>query len=101
MRPRIPGLTAVVPVLALLLGGCSDDMSDLRAFVEKTKKRPGGEIEPLPEFQPYQSFTYKPSQLRDPFVPQAGFAMSQEEAERQQRSSELEPDTSRSKEPLE
>jgi type IV pilus assembly protein PilP len=76
-------------------------MSDLRAFVEKTKQRPGGEIEPLPEFEPYQSFTYKPSELRDPFVPQAGFALSDDELEQQEQSAGLAPDRSRRKEPLE
>lgn len=88
--------------LALGLAGCSQDMSDLRQFVEKTKQRPGGRIDPIPEFEPYQSFTYEASQLRDPFVPQQGFALS-EEAQRAQASADsgLAPDPDRRKEPLE
>lgn len=85
----------------IVLAGCSNDMSDLRRYVEKTKQRPGGKVEPLPEFEPYESFTYKPSELRNPFVPQAGFALSEEEMERRERSSELAPDRDRRKEPLE
>ena len=92
---------ALAALLPLALAGCSNDMSDLRQFVEKTKQRPGGEIEPLHEFEPYQSFSYDPSQVRDPFVPQAGFALSEAERRQQERSSELAPDPNRRKEPLE
>ena len=97
-------LLKAVPLTALLLlglGGCSNDMSDLKNFVDKTKQRPGGEVEPLPEFEPYESFTYKPTKLRDPFVPQAGFALSEDEMQEQQKNAELAPDRSRRKEPLE
>ncbi|MDZ7748042.1 MAG: pilus assembly protein PilP [Halofilum sp. (in: g-proteobacteria)] len=100
LRPALR-IATILPALALLLGGCSNDMSDLRTFVEKTKQRPGGKIEPLPEFEPYQSFSYNPAALRDPFVPQAGFAMSEEEQEQQQESAGLQPDRDRRKEPLE
>ena len=101
MRRARTRIATALPMLFLLLGGCGDDMSDLRAFVEKTKQRPGGEIEPLPEFEPYEGFTYQPARLPDPFVPQAGFAMSEEEIEQRERSSELAPDPERRKEPLE
>lgn len=103
MRFPAPALRSatILPLLAVLLGGCSNDMSDLRTFVEKTKQRPGGEIEPLPEFEPYESYTYKPERLRDPFVPQAGFALSEEEAQQQAQGSDIAPDRDRRKEPLE
>jgi type IV pilus assembly protein PilP len=91
----------VPATLVLTLAGCSDGMSDLRGFVEKTKQRPGGKIEELPEFEPYESFQYDATGLRDPFRPQQGFGLTAEEEAAQQAQSDLAPDTSRPKEPLE
>jgi len=65
--------TLVTMLTALLLAGCSGDMSDLRAYTGKIKQRPGEKVPPIPEFEPYQSFTYVPEELRDPFRVQAGF----------------------------
>lgn len=89
--------------LALGLAGCSQDMSDLRQFVERTKERPGGRIDPIPEFEPYQSFTYEAALLRDPFVPQEGFALPAraQGGEGQEAGNGLSPDLDRRKEPLE
>lgn len=89
--------------LALGLAGCSQDMSDLRQFVEETRERPGGRIEPIPEFEPYQGFTYEAAMLRDPFVPQEGFSLPAraQGEEGQQASNGLAPDPDRRKEPLE
>ena len=81
------------------LAGCSEGMSDLRDYAQQVKQRPGSSIEPLPEFEPYQSFTYVPDALRDPFRPQSGFAEADEVAE--DSTSDLKPDTDRRKEPLE
>lgn len=90
---------SIVACTALLVAGCSDDMSDLRAYVERIKQRPGEEVPPIPEFEPYQSFTYVPDELRDPFRPGSGFA--QPEEPEGGSTSDLEPDTDRRKEPLE
>lgn len=91
-----------LPLLALLvLAGCSDDMTDLRAFVEETKQRPGGMIDEIPEFDPYDSFNYDSTGLRDPFRPSEGFGKSAEEQAADESESDLAPDTSRPKEPLE
>jgi type IV pilus assembly protein PilP len=99
---RRAGLTPYLPILAaVVLGGCSDGMGDLRQFVDQTKQRPGGKIEPIPEFEPYESFAYQASNLRDPFRPQEGFALSEDEQEEKQASSGLSPDRDRPKEPLE
>ncbi|WP_432697324.1 pilus assembly protein PilP [Marinobacterium sp. YM272] len=46
-----------------------EDTTDLRQFVSTTMAKPGGKIEPLPEFKPYESFVYEGSSLRDPFQP--------------------------------
>ena len=59
-------------VLALSLAGCvSTDISDLEEWVQGVLGRPGGIIDPLPPFKPYEAYTYKSadSGARDPFVP--------------------------------
>lgn len=52
-----------------LLAGCSGGMDDLRNFVEQEKAKKPGPIEPLPQIQPYENFTYQAHELRSPFVP--------------------------------
>ena len=53
---------------SLLLGGCSGDLDELRADVEKAKQRPGGRIQPLPEVKPYVSHEYEMVDRRSPFL---------------------------------
>jgi type IV pilus assembly protein PilP len=53
---------------SLLLGGCSDDLDDLRVEIEKAKARPGGRIQPLPEVKPYLSHEYGMTERRSPFL---------------------------------
>jgi type IV pilus assembly protein PilP len=53
------------------LAGCSSHLEDLKEQVKEIKNRPGERIEPLPEIQPYEAFTYAASNLRSPFVPSA------------------------------
>ena len=97
---RLPqGCLAGLAVLAL--AGCSQGMSDLKQFVEKTKDRSTGQIEELPEFEPYETFTYDSTNLRDPFKPQQGFGLTPDEERELNKDSELAPDTDRPKEPLE
>ncbi len=101
-RLRALGLTIVA---ATLVGaGCSSGDEDLKQFVERIKQRPGGKIEPLPTFEPYESVTYDAAQLRDPFTPQSGFAESEREdgeGEEAKAESNVAPDKDRPKEPLE
>ena len=58
-------------VIVLFLSGCGgfDENRDLRDYIEETKRRPAGQIDPLPPFVPYQSFTYSAMTLRAPFDP--------------------------------
>ncbi|MCV6614551.1 MAG: pilus assembly protein PilP [Cellvibrionaceae bacterium] len=58
-----------VLVVALALGACSFEgqHQDLRDYIEETKRRPLGRIEPLPEFRPYKAFSYGAIKLRSPF----------------------------------
>ena len=53
--------------VAALLAGCGEGLGDLQNFVQQTRSKPPGRIEPIPEFQPYQNFEYTSHDLRDPF----------------------------------
>lgn len=64
---RVRWLLAATLVLALT--ACSSNMSDLQAYIDRVKARPGGRIDPLPQIQPAPTFTYKAAGRRSPFVP--------------------------------
>lgn len=61
----------VIPIIAILMVGCSREVSDLHNFIEKTKTDNVGSVTPIKQFKPYQSFTYAANDLRDPFVAHA------------------------------
>ncbi len=55
-------------LLSLTLVACSGDrMDDLRAYVEATKAKPGGRVEPIPEVKPFESFMYQTAGRKSPF----------------------------------
>ena len=60
----------------LILGGCSGGKSDLQNWIDTTKKKPGGRIQPLPEVKPYETFVYGESNMRSPFQPQGPNALN-------------------------
>ena len=64
-----------------LLTACGGDMSDLEQFIDETKQAHHGKVEPLPEFPPYQTFTYEALDVRDPFRPQTDLSSSPDTAE--------------------
>ena len=49
------------------LNGCSQDVSDLYTYIEQQKAAHVGSVKPIPQFKPYESFTYSAYDLRDPF----------------------------------
>lgn len=54
--------------LAVCLGGCADrGFDDLDAFMADKRARPGGVIEPIPTFKPYEPFAYAAATQRSPF----------------------------------
>jgi type IV pilus assembly protein PilP len=53
----------------LVVSGCSGRDGELEQFIAATKKETGGNVEPLPEVKPYQSFSYDAQSLRSPFMP--------------------------------
>lgn len=92
----------IKPVLFLsffIVSGCDGDgnFSDLQAYMDEVRARPKGEIEPLPKFQPYESFTYSAAALRSPFQPPVKLEM----ADRQKGSKDVKPDEARTKQFLE
>ena len=62
-------LLVEIVVLVLLVSSCSSssDQQDLKDFMAETKRRPQGQIEPLPPFQAFTSFSYSAMTLRSPF----------------------------------
>lgn len=82
-----------------VLSGCGSDngFSDLQSYMDEVRARPKGSIEPLPKFQPYESFTYRAASLRSPFQPPVKVDM----VNRQKGSQEVKPDEGRIKQFLE
>ena len=60
-----------VPLSLCILGavGCtsSGNTSDLQQYVQNVGNQPRGRVEPIPEFKPYEAFSYSASALRSPF----------------------------------
>lgn len=85
--------------MAALLAGCSrgGNFQDLQQFVDEVKARPGAPVEPVPEFEAYEAYTYSAASMRSPFdvplVIQQGAATAQ--------SQNVKPDLDRVREPLE
>jgi type IV pilus assembly protein PilP len=82
-----------------LLACSSDPTADLEEYVQKVKSQQTSKIDPLPEFKPYESFTYQAADLRDPFTeptyshPQAVASLTSNNG--------IKPDFDRPSEPLE
>ena len=86
---------------ALVLSGCSGSKkdSDLVVFTEEVLARPKGNIEPLPEFEPYESFIYSAAGLRAPFSKPVEVKLIQYQDEKARGN--IKPNLDRSKEYLE
>lgn len=84
--------------LAVLLAGCGGDreFQDLQDFMAKARAKPGGKIEPIPSFPPYEGFKYSAMALRSPFDVPATIA-----AERVAGNPAPRPDEGRAREVLE
>lgn len=82
-----------------LLACSADPTSDLKVYTEEVKSQQVSHIEPLPEFRPYESFTYAANDLRDPFT-EPSFSNQQAMTIHTSNSS-IKPDFDRPTEPLE
>ncbi|GAB3368700.1 pilus assembly protein PilP [Azotobacter armeniacus] len=90
----------LICIVALVgLSGCNvgNEFQGLQAYVDEVRARPKGAIEPLPEFQPYEAFTYSAAAMRSPFQPPVKIDL----ASQQWGSKDIRPDESRVKQYLE
>ena len=57
--------------MSVVLAACSraENFVDLQSFIDEVKARPAAEVEPVPEFVPYEGFIYSAASLRSPFEP--------------------------------
>ena len=92
-----PRVARLLP-LALIVTACSgNDFSDLDAFMEEKRARPGGVIAPIPTFKAYEPFAYSATRLRSPF----DRPIEVREITQMAGASTIEPDEERPKEFLE
>jgi len=87
-----------VLIAALGLTACTQSNDDLYSFIDETKSKHLGSVQPLPTFEPYKNFAYSAAEFRDPFEP-AFEAETGETATA--NTSGLRPNENRPKEPLE
>lgn len=60
--------SGLVLLACLSLAACSgSDMTDIDAFMNEKRARPGGMIAPIPTFKAYEAFSYSATTLRSPF----------------------------------
>ena len=87
-----------IALINILLVGCAEQSSiaDLDQFVAQMRAKPSGKIEALPEFKPYEAFTYRASGLRSPFEPPVSLKNNNREI-----NSNVRPDFDRPKQFLE
>jgi type IV pilus assembly protein PilP len=52
-----------------LLAGCGEPHGDLRVWMNEQGKGMRGKIDPIPDVQEYEPFTYKAYDIQDPFFP--------------------------------
>ena len=81
--------------VALVLGGCSSELEELKSFVRDSEKGLPRRIDPLPAVKPFEPFAYEGFDLPDPFKPRK-LTPPKEGA-----GGGIAPDLNRRKEPLE
>lgn len=82
--------------LLLVACGGGSETQQLQSTLNAIAQRPGGEIEPLPTFEPYESFTYSAASMRSPF--DLPMVARDDEGEAPEM---VQPDLDRNPEPLE
>jgi type IV pilus assembly protein PilP len=71
MKPAHLAKLSLLIGTALVLGGCTRGMSDLRDWVAQEKAKRGAPIPPLPVIKTFETFIYNDQDKRDPFSPSA------------------------------
>lgn len=90
----------LIPIVLLaVLTACSSggNQQDLVDYINETKRRPGGQIEPMPTFAAYQPYEYSAARLRNPFEP----PMPEQQKILVASDSNVKPDFNRARELLE
>ncbi len=87
---------AIISLSLLTISACDQDVSDLQTFIAQTKSAHVGSVKPIPQFRPYESFSYSAAELRDPFM--ANVDLDDDETT---KTSLLNPDSTRPRQPLE
>lgn len=82
----------------LLLAGCFDDTSEIKAHIATVQANTSSYIEPMPEIPKFNHIAYSADMLRSPFVVPQPEAIQEK---MQQMSGCLSPDPRRRKQPLE
>ena len=86
----------LLPVLSgSVLTACTQSVDDLYAYIDQAKSAHVGSVQPIPQFKPYESFTYSAADLRDPFEAAIDIEEDEEDADL------LSPDKTRPRQPLE
>lgn len=93
---KLLSISAVVTFVSAC--SSSGDLTDLEQYVVDVGSKPRGRVEPIPEFKPYEAFSYSASALRSPFVLPA---VAAEEKRLQANGLDIRPDSNRVKEYLE
>lgn len=86
---------------ALMLSGCSRDMTDLEEYVREIKSQKSNYVDPIPQIQPYKPFDYLANERRDPFTDYDQTADDDSDVVPESDASGLRPDITRNREPLE
>ena len=88
-----------ITLVMLVITACADkSMSDLSQFVTDTKSKYMGKVEALPIITPYESYSYKMEEQRDPFKPSVSLVKS---VALKRSSNGIRPNEVRNKEELE
>lgn len=91
-------LATLVLVPGFLAGcGSNNGFQDLQDYVAEVLARPGEEVEPVPEFESYEAFTYGAVSLRSPFEIPLAILQSADGL----NAGNVQPDNDRVREPLE
>ncbi|VAW62567.1 hypothetical protein MNBD_GAMMA09-3776 [hydrothermal vent metagenome] len=87
----------LILLFTTVLTACSEGNEDLYQFIEETKSKHLGSVQPIPTFEPYKNFTYSASALRDPFED----VFEVDKDQNTVNNNGIRPNASRPKEPLE
>ena len=100
VRRKVTACALGMPILIISLSGCTNpDVGDLEQFVEEVRSSQKGQIDPLPQFKPFETYSYSAGLMRDPFSVWRDPAESQQATRSNGKG--LQPDSTRRKEALE